>query len=188
MAGTIEPHDRDPESYRGLPSLYEFINSDGGLRRTNCGQAAACTLLMHHAGLPPAADPEAACGLMCAIEEAHPPDNLFGWFGTSRRRVERICQAHGITLDEVAGEDELRAALTAGRPVAVMLQLPGPKLWRVTAPVGHWVVAYGFDDRQVFVSNFVSTGMTWNDFRRAWGGFVPRLISMRNTGLAARTA
>lgn len=186
MAGTILPHGADAESYRGLSSLYEFINADGTLRKTNCGQAAACTLLAHH-GAATAADPEAACALMAAVESAHPPDNLFGWLGTSRRRVERICLAHGIELDEVNGEDELKAAIAAGRPVAVMLELPGRKVWRITTPVGHWMVAYGYDDRQVFLSNCGSTGMAWEEFRRAWGGLVPRLISMRNTGLAVHS-
>jgi hypothetical protein len=185
MAGTILPYGADPESYQGLPALYEFVNSDGGLTRYNCGQAAACTLLTHCEALS-AADAEAACALMAAVEEAHPPDNLGGWFGTSRRRVERICQGHGIELEEVHGEDALREALTAGRPVAVMAELPGPKVWKWQVPVGHWMVAYGYDSRRVYLSNYDSAGMTWDDFRRAWGGLVPRLISMRHTGLVAR--
>jgi hypothetical protein len=187
MAGTILPHGADSATYRGLPNLFEFVNSDGGLTRFNCGQAAACTLLTHYHAVPSIADSEAACALMAAVEEAHPPDNLGGWFGTSRRRVERICQAHGIELDEIRGEGELRAALAAGRPAAVMVELAGPMIWRWRAPVGHWMVAYGFDDRQVFLSNSGSSGMTWDEFRAAWGGLVPRLISMRNTGLVART-
>ena len=182
MAGTILPYGADPATYRGLPNLYEFVNSDGSLTRFNCGQAAACTLLSHLGAIR-----GDACALMAAIEEAHPPDNLFGWFGTSRRRVERICQAHGITLDEVHGEEELKAALAAGRPAAVMVELPGPMIWRFRAPVGHWMVAYGYDDRQLFLSNYGAPGMPWDEFRRAWNGFVPRLISMRNTALAART-
>jgi hypothetical protein len=123
---------------------------------------------------------------MTAVEDAHPPDNLGGWFGTSRRRVERICQAHGITLDEIHGEEALRSALGAGRPAAMMVELPGPMVWRWRAPVGHWMVAYGYDDRQLFLSNCGSPGMPWNEFRRAWNGLVPRLISMRNTALVAR--
>jgi hypothetical protein len=188
MAGTFLPGGADPDTYRGLPALYGFVNADGELTRYNCGQAAACTLLTQAHAVPPAADPEAACGLMAAVEQAHPPDNLFGWLGTSRRRVERICQAHGIELEEVHGEDELRAALAAGRPAAMMVELPGPVIWRWRAPVGHWMVAYGYDDRQVFLSNYGAAGMSWDEFRRAWGGLVPRLISMRNTGLVARSS
>jgi len=188
MAGTLLPGGADPDTYRGLPALYGFVNADGELTRYNCGQAAACTLLTQAHAVPPAADPEAACALMAAVEAAHPPDNLFGWLGTSRRRVERICLAHGIELDEVHGEDELRAALAAGRPAALMVELPGPVVGGWRAPVGHWMVAYGFDDRQVFLSNCGGPGMPWDEFRRAWGGLVPRLISMRNTGLVARTS
>ena len=187
MAGRLEPPAEVEGSYQGLPFLYGFENGDGSLRKTNCGQAAACTLLVHHGVVPECADQDAAGALMAAVEEAHPPDNIFGYLGTSRRRVERICWAHGITLDEVSGEDELRAALAAGRPVAVMVQLPGPSWWRLTAPVGHWMVAYGYDDHRVFLTNNGGVpGMSWDEFRRAWNGLVPRLISMRNTGLAAR--
>jgi hypothetical protein len=186
MAGTIHPDGADPGTYHGLPALYEFVNADGELRRFNCGQAAACTLLTQCQATA-ATDPEAACTLMAAIEEAHPPDNLGGWFGTSRRRVERICHSRGIELDEVHGEDELRTALSVGRPVAMMVELPGKRFWKWQLPVGHWMVAYGFDDRQLFLSNCGSPGMAWDEFRRAWAGLVPRLISMRNTGLVART-
>jgi hypothetical protein len=185
VAGTIFPDGADPATYRGLPDLFEFVNSDGDLTRFNCGQAAACTLLTHYHAVT-AADPQAACALMTAVEEAHPPDNLGGWFGTSRRRVERICHAHGITLDEIHGEVQLRAALAAGQPAAMMVELPGPMIWRWRAPVGHWMVAYGFDDRQIFLSNCGSPGMPWDEFRRAWNGLVPRLISMRNAALVAR--
>ncbi len=180
MAGTIHPDGSNPAAYRGLPTLFEFVNADGTQRRFNCGQAAACTLLTHFHAIPPAAD------LMAAVEAAHPPDNLGGWFGTSRRQVERICRSRAIELEEIHGEDELRATLSAGRPAAVMVELPGPMIWRWRAPVGHWMVAYGFDEQQIYLSNFGSPGMPWDDFRRAWAGLVPRLISMRNTGLVAR--
>jgi hypothetical protein len=69
----------------------------------------------------------------------------------------------------------------------MMIELPGPIVWRFQAPAGHWMVAYGFDDRQVFVSNYHAPAMPWDEFRRAWSGLVPRLISMRNTGLMVRT-
>jgi hypothetical protein len=181
MAGTILPTGADSESYRGLPSLYEFVNSDGGMTRFNCGQAAACTMLSHFGAVT-----GDARALMAAVEEAYPPDNLFGWLGTSRRRVERICRAYGIELDDIHGEDELRTKLAAGRPAALMVELPGPAVWRWRVPAGHWVVAYGFDDREVFLSNYHNPGMTWDEFRAAWNGLVPRVISMRNTGLIAR--
>src|SRR5438552_13550543 len=122
MAARIYPDGADPATYRGLPSIYEFINADGELRRFNCGQAAACSLLSFAGALAAEPPTEHAQDAMTTIESEHPPDNLGGWFGTSRRRVERICRKHGIELDEVVGEDELRAFLGMGRPVLVMVE------------------------------------------------------------------
>ena len=176
MAGTIFPDGADAASYRGLPSLYQFVNADGSLTRFNCGQAAACTLLSHFGAI--GGD---ACALMAAVEKANPPDNLLGYFGTSRRRVERICREHGIELDELTGEDELRAALAGNRPVAVIVELPGPVVWRWRAPAGHWMVAYGFDEEHIYLTNWGR--MTWAEFRDGWRALVPRLIHMRRKAL-----
>ena len=186
MAAIILPYGADPESYRGLPTFYEFVNSDGRLTKFNCGQAAACTLLTH-CGVAAVTDAETAAGLMAAIEQGHPPDNLGGWLGTSRRRVERICEAHGIKLVEVTSEAELRSALAEERAVALLVQLPGRQVWGFQLPVGHWMVAYGFDDRQIFLTNYSEPGMPWDEFRRRWSGLLPRLIGMRNVGLAVRS-
>jgi hypothetical protein len=183
MASRIYPDGADPESYRGLPSIYEFINSDGGLRQYNCGHAAACSFLTFNGD--PASDPDDAGQLIRAVEEAHPPDNMGGWFGVSRRRMERICRAHGIELEAVEGEEQLRASLATNRPVIVVTGMPGPRVWRWHLPKAHWMVAYGYDDRQIFLTNWSAPAMTWPEFRGWWNSFVPGLIHMRNVGLAA---
>jgi len=185
MSSRIFPDGADPATYRGLPSVYEYINSDGEHRKFNCGQAAACSLLSFAGVLVADPDPGQAHVLMSAIEEANPPDNVGGWFGTSRRRVERICRRHGIELDEIEGEGELRASLAALRPVIVMVGTEGPRILKWRAPGGHWVLAYGYDDRQLFTTNW-NGPIPWDEFRRQWGAVVPRLICMRNVGLAAR--
>ena len=185
MAHHINPDGCDAGTYRGLAEIFEFRNGDGDLRKFNCGQAAACTLLTYHGRLPTTADPDLACEVLRLIETDHPPDNVGGWFGTSRRRVERICQAHGIDLEEVNGEAELRERLDRGQPVIVMVGTEGPRLWRWTAPAGHWMVAFGYDDRYLYLTNGAAPGMPWDEFRGWWGSLVPRLISMRNRGLAA---
>jgi hypothetical protein len=186
MATTIHPDGADPATYRGLPSLYEYINADGEYRRFNCGQAAACTLLTHYRAFPNDLACDAACQVMTEVEDDHPPDNFGGWFGTSRRRVERICRTHGITVEEIDGEDKLRQCLDNRRPVIVMVGTEGPPiLGRWHAPAGHWMVAYGYDANQIFLSNWSGAGMPWPEFRRRWAALVPRLISMRNQGLAA---
>jgi hypothetical protein len=184
MPSRVYPDGSDAATYRGLPSIYEFVNSDGDLRRFNCGQAAACSLLSFVGAIATDLDPANARSTMTAIEDRHPPDNLCGWLGTSRRRVERICRTHGVDVEEMSGEEALRDCLAAGRPVIAMLQTEGPSVWKWHAPAGHWVVAFGFDGRQVFATNW-NGGIPWDEFRRRWNGLVPLLIGMRNRGLTA---
>jgi hypothetical protein len=185
MAGMINSGNPPGETFKGLASIFEFTNGDGKFVRTNCGQAAAATFLTFHGKFELAKDEP--CGIMAAIEDRDPPDNFGGAFGTSRRRVARICRRHGIRLREVAGEDAIRDELSNGRPVIVMLGVSGGHLFnRFELPGGHWMVAYGFDADYVYLTNHGS--MTWDEFRRGWASFVPRLISMRGKGLVADLA
>jgi hypothetical protein len=182
MAGIDTPDDCQPSAYHGLASIFGYINSDGQLCRTNCGIAAAATFLTHYGKYEPL--PERAHAIMALLERDHPPDNLGGVFGTSRRRVTRICRVHGIRLEEVRGEAELRQRLAEQDPVIVMLGTCGGRLFnRFDLPGGHWMVAYGYDDEHVYLTNWGS--MDWADFRDRWGRLVPRLIDMRYKGLAA---
>ncbi len=187
MSWLTYPDGADPASYHGLPEMYEYVNGDGLHRKFNCGQAAACTLLTHYRILPNGLETDAARPVMCEVEGCHPPDNLGGWFGTSRRRVERICRTHDLPVELVEGEAELRHYLATSRPVILMVGTEGPKFGPWHAPSGHWMVAYGYDDAQLFLTNYSSAGMPWPEFRRAWRALVPKLISMRNLGLAAVT-
>src|SRR3954470_11764165 len=102
MAGLILP-EQPADSYQGLPSVFEYVNQDGQLCARNCGQAAAATLLTHHGRLKPEA--AGACASMKPLEAEHPPDNLGGFLGTSRRRVRRLCKAHGLDLITIDGEE-----------------------------------------------------------------------------------
>jgi hypothetical protein len=185
MSTRIFPDGADPATYRGLSSIYEFINSDGEYRKFNCGQAAACTLLTHHHVFPIDLESDPARNVMECVEGDHPPDNIGGWAGTSRRRVERICRVNGLPVEVVEGEEELRHCLDRNRPVMVMVGTEGPRIWKWYAPAGHWMVAYGYDANQIFLTNWSGCGMPWPEFRRRWAAIVPRFISMRNRGLVA---
>ena len=154
MPSIVFPIGAITDKYRGLPSIYEFINSDGEHRKFNCGQAAACTILTLCEVLPPPPSDEAARLSMMSIEAQHPPDNLGGWFGTSRRRVERILRSHDIPFKAIHGEANLRETLAEGRPVMVMIGTEGPKVWKWHAPAGHWIVLYGFDEDRVYCTNW----------------------------------
>jgi hypothetical protein len=184
MAGLIEIAAQALADFRGVPCIFEYINDDGGYVRTNCGQAAAATLLTFHGKLRP--DAERARQVMAALEREHPPDNVGGLLGTSRRRVARILRAHGVRLRVVEGEEALRRELDRGHPVAVMLGVSGGTFLRFDLPGGHWMVAHGYDRDHVYLTNWGS--MTWEEFRRGWAAFVPRLIGMRFRGLVAESA
>jgi hypothetical protein len=181
MAQLISPGDTCPPGYAGLPSIFEFTNWDGYWVPYNCGQAAACTFLAYLGILAPAA--AEAGKIMRLIEKTHPPDNMRGYFGTSRRRVERILRRHGVRISEVDDEDALRRSLDAGKPVIVMVAVPGLRVWRWNMPMGHWMVAYGYDSEHIYLTN--RGRMTWTEFRRGWNGLVPRLVNMRQRGLVA---
>lgn len=182
MAGLVSPDDPKAADYQGLDAIFEFVNDDGTCVLTNCGQAAATTLLTHYGALVPAADEPTS--VLQHIEKVFPPDNLGGYFGTSRRRVTRICKAHGLRLKEVRGEEALRFMLAQRRPVIVMLGVSAGRFLGFDLPGGHWMVAYGFDENHVYLTN--GGKITWDEFRAGWNGFVPRLIQMRQRGLVIR--
>jgi hypothetical protein len=163
-----------------LPSIFEFTNADGGLPVVNCGYAAAATLLTFHGHISPAT--ESPRRIMTKLEGEHPPDNLAGLFGSSRRRVTRIFRRRGIRIRQIIGEAELRESISQGHPVIVLIGVCAATLFnRIELPGGHWTVAYGFDRETIYLTNYGS--MSWERFRRAWAGFVPRLIDMHGKGL-----
>ena len=179
MATLVSPALPRSPDYRGLDAIFEYANVDGLHQATNCGQAAAATFLTQCGVF--SANPQRAMRL---IERPYPPDHLGGYLGTSRRLITRICKAHGVPLRAISGEAALRTFLAQGDPVLVMLGASAGKFCNFELPGGHWMVAYGFDAHHVYLTNWHP--MTWEEFRRGWDGFVPRLIQMRNRGLVAR--
>jgi hypothetical protein len=182
MASLVQPDDPSSPEYRGIESIFEFTNGDGRYTRTNCGQAAAVTFLTFHGRLSP--DEDQPAQIMSEIEDSYPPDNMGGAFGTSRRRVAMICRKHGMDVMEIEGEEALREHLSRRDPVIVMIGVSAGRILRYfDLPGGHWMVAYGYDQEHIYLTNHGS--MTWDEFRGGWRSFVPRLISMRCRGLVA---
>lgn len=179
MPRLIRPAEGLSLDYSGLASIFEFDNQDGRWSGFNCGQAAACTLLHVYGRITPRADE------MRRVEQQFPPDLGGGWLGTSRSQVERICRSRSLPLQEIRGEAALRDWLRANQPVIVMLQCQQRRsTFGVSLPVGHWMVAYGFDESFVYLTNWGR--MSWDDFRRGWQTWLPRFIGMVGRGLVAR--
>ena len=180
MAGVVSPDAPISVDYRGLPSIYEFTNADGGQPVVNCGYAAAATLLTFYGYISPAT--ESPRRIMTKLEGEHPPDNLGGIFGSSRRRITRIFRRLGIHIGQICGEGQLREGLSQGCPVIVLIGVCAARLFnRIELPGGHWTVAYGFDDETIYLTNYGS--MSWDRFRRVWVSLVPRLVDMHGKGL-----
>lgn len=173
--------------YRGLSHIFGYVNQDGKLSKTNCGLAACATLLTHSGNMPPLENTtENANENMLQLELHFPPNILFGLAGTSRGRVERILEAHGYETVELHGEEQLKNALQMQQPVAVMLQVPGNQVMGMTMPAGHWMVAYGYDEESVYLTNWWQVSMTWHEFRQGWNGPLPWCINMDRKGLMMR--
>ena len=48
------------------------------------------------------------------------------------------------------------------------------------------MVAYGFDEHNIYLTNWDINGMTWKDFRQGWSQIIPWCIDMQRMGLQAR--
>jgi hypothetical protein len=119
--------------------------------------------------------------VMQRLETEHPPDELGGYFGSSRRRVERIARSFGCDVDVIHGRDQLCAMLSQQRPVIVMLGVSAGAFLGFDLPGGHWMVAYGYDAEHVHLTNWGA--MPWSEFESGWTRLVPRLIQMSLRGL-----
>jgi hypothetical protein len=174
------------DSYHGVEKIFEYRNADGNQKKYNCGQAAACTYLMHNGVFSNLVDPLASQAIMAEVEHRHPPDNFGGWLGTSRRRVERICRAYGKPVEPLFGEIELRERLALMTPVIVMMGVERHTMFGWRVPAGHWMVAFGYDEQRIYLTNGRTQGMLWDEFRYGWGSLIPRFVSMRNIGLSTQ--
>jgi hypothetical protein len=184
MAGIVYPEIAPAAEYRGLPSIFEFTNADGGRPVVNCGYAAAATLLTFYGRISPAA--ESPRRIMRKLEGEHPPDNLGGIFGSSRRRVTRIFRRLGVPILQIGGETVLRESLCRGQPAIVLVGVCAAVIFnQIELPGGHWTVAYGFDSDSIYLTNYGS--MPWERFRRAWVSLVPRLVDMHGKGLVVES-
>ena len=180
MARIIQPTALDRSQYRGLDWIFEYTNQDGALSRWNCGQAAAATFLTHHGIM----EPLTASANMAWLEKHHPPDQVGGWFGTGRRRIERIMREFRVELMEAGGVAGIRRELERSNPVILMLGMSRGKLLGFDLPGGHWMVAFGCDAQNIYLTN--GWPIPWRELPASWNTFTARWIRMNGRGLARR--
>lgn len=153
----------------GLPSAYAYANRT----RNDCAQAAVATLLTTTGTWerPDRGGPDRQEQLM----RTAPPDVLGGVWGSSPRLVRRMLGASRT----VTGLEGVRAALSQGEPVLVLLDLR--PLGRGTG--AHWTVVVGLGDTHVQVTNLGGGLVRRDAFERAWSGLVPAVSGVARTGL-----
>jgi hypothetical protein len=166
-----------PEGFKGIEEILkvEYVNEDGKLSKYNCGQAAVATLIQFYQR-----DRE---GVMEWLEKEHPPNVLFGYLGTTRRRVERGLRAAGLRPYTIHGVDALKKSLDDGKPGIFTYQFELMKVLGVSIPTAHWMVAFGYNDEYVFVTNWWKHRIPWDEFLVGWSGWIPAITSMKNAAI-----
>jgi hypothetical protein len=77
---------------------------------------------------------------------------------------------YGVKYSWIKGEAEVQNQVAAGRVVAVMIDLGALPRGRYAMQDGaHWVVIYGYDDVNYYVTNFTGNVLKRTDLRDAWG-------------------
>lgn len=164
--------------YYGICQIAEFKNPEFPILETTCGQAAAVTALWH-VGL------NAVYGkpgeLVKSFYDYAPPKitipkvlEVSYSLGTDWRQMEYGLNGYsgqGIRYNWQKGKAALQNELRKGNPCLIMIDmgtLP-PYNWQSG---GHWVVAYGYDNGSVYVTNLANLNnkMSWDQLHKAWGG------------------
>ncbi|WP_437722819.1 C39 family peptidase [Sorangium sp. So ce861] len=172
-----------PSSSAGLDGcrwIYQYTNADGADPGTVCGQAACATLLTYCGMLSP------NISTLRKIEKSHPPDLLFGAFGTSPGRIEAILRHYGARhLEHFSTIDALKRHVSRLCPVICLIQNTGGL---GGLPDGaHWFVVFAYDDGDVAVTNYGKVHMSWSDFRERWDSAISTVASVAFKGITNTT-
>lgn len=142
---------------RGMATIWQWVNNDGYKTGSNCGTAAAATLLTRYDRknrFQPYATPYNAVQKL--EREGLGPDVIGGAWGTSRNRMQDIANRYGFNY-AWGTKDQLEGCVAAGYPVAVMLDIANDKAGypNVYNQWGfHWVVVYAVDGNNFYVTNW----------------------------------
>jgi len=154
--------------YRGLGSIFQYTNDGAPDRNRACGQAAVATILTYYSIKPR----DTGYTVINDVYKRYGPDIAFGILGTSWQQVGRALTGYGVPFNWYTGEAGLKNALNLYKPCIVMLDVG-------TIPEegwgwgGHWVVAYGYDRKNVYLTNWNGSDggkCTWAAFNKAWNG------------------
>jgi hypothetical protein len=184
MAATISISPQFPASFCGITSIFEYRNQDGLHTWNCCGQAAMATLLTR-GGVQTIANWKTN---VRDLEEDHPPDIAWGYFGTSQARMGQMASVYGKPLKIYGGYYSLKAAVASQKPVAVMLEVSKGKAGGASAQglAGHWLIVFGYDEKNVYTTNFGGPfrRIDWYRFELGWESWMPAAIGMQKRAIS----
>jgi hypothetical protein len=165
-----------------IPSIFQYTNDGAKNKDTACGQAAIATLIT---ALRVKA-PDTGSALIREVESNYPQDNALGNAGTSWQQMEKALHGYGLKTYWATGEAELKEYLRAGYPAAVMLDVGRIPQYGFHWG-GHWVVAYAFDDGNIYLTNWGYDGTTcsWGAFSAAWNTWLTNANGTTRRALVA---
>ena len=162
--------------YQGLASIVEYTNADGDLTSTNCGQAAAATLVNF------AMPVKNSDGLVRTFEQCFPPNVMFGTLGTSPAQIIRMLDSLKIKVDKIGPNAE--SCLVAKEPVLLLVGVLWKEFLHLKLREPHWTVAYGYDHDSVYLTNYGK--MSCIDFWDGWGDPLVKMVGMAYSGFVVK--
>ena len=142
-----------------------------------CGHAAAATCLDYYKILPfSAKTPSEKAACVKAMYNRSPPDTSIPGtnFGCTPGHVDNICRLYHLSTDRFNSRTpdpagHLKKTLGFKQPTIVLVD--NGKLGGGWATC-HYLVAFGYDDKNVYVQNSIQTNgeavLPWGTFNDAW--------------------
>ena len=170
-------------TYYGLPGIFQYTNDGAQDKNRACGQAAVATILTYY-GIKPK---DTGYSVIREIYSRYSPDIAFGILGTSWQQIGRALNGYGVPYNWYSGEAGLKNALNQSKPCIIMLDV-GAIPEEGWGWGGHWVVAYGYDAYNIYLTNWNGNPQgyadggkcTWTAFRKAWNAQLARANGTAN--------
>lgn len=175
--------------YVGLGEIFQYTNDGAPDRSKACGQAAIATILTYYNIKPR----DTGDSVINEIYGRYKPDIAWGILGTSWQQMGRALRGYGVPYNWYSGEAGLKNALNLYKPCIVMLDV-GAMPEEGWGWGGHWVVAYGYDQSNIYLTNWNGDShnyadggkCTWTAFRKGWNAQLAKANGTANMFLCPK--
>lgn len=178
----------------GRSSIWQWVNSDGLYKDTNCGQAAFASIMTYwkFSSYPSYKKPTVVRMIetdgygpdVPAFSANNPFKINFGGGGTSPRRMQSIADKYKFNYYWQFGATEMEKHLKNGWPVVVLLDIANNKAGSTSTfntNLGyHWVVVFAYDSNNYYCTNWGGNtcAVSKAKFDSGWYGGVHTLFGI----------